>query len=176
MELKIREAHESDGLLLSALAAATFYEAYVETDDPHDLAEYVAASFSPEVVSKELADPSGQFFIAEADGKAVGYAKLRVGQAPDFLAGVEAIEVQRIYLLGKFGRKGIGSALIEECIRKAEADGYEVLFLGVWKENLSAKAFYAAKGFRPAGEVGFTYGKSTFTNEVMVKQLRVVER
>lgn len=171
MEIRIREAVASDALILAALAGATFYETYVETDDPQDLAEYVTTKFSVEATERELDDPSATFLIAEADGKAVGYARFLRGEPPEFLSGIRSAEIQRIYLLSKFGRKGIGSALIDECLRRAEFEGYEAVFLGVWNENLSAKAFYESRGFRLAGEVEFSYGKSTFTNEVMMRSL-----
>lgn len=169
MDLNIREANIRDAVLVSALAAATFYEAYVEFDEPQDLAEYVTSSFAPDSTEKELSDPSNTFLLAELDRRAVGYAKLRRGSAPDFLMSENLAEIQRIYILSKFARKGVGAGLIAKCCERAAAEGYAGVFLGVWDENLAAKAFYESQGFTLRGETDFHYGNGVFVNEVLVK-------
>ena len=167
MLFSIRQADVSDKNIICALGITTFYEAYFEQDDSHDLANYVMESFSSERMKGELNDANSTFFIAELDGKAVGYAKLRENSEVDCLKNENAVELQRIYLLEREQRKGVGAALLNRCLEGARAKGYETLWLGVWELNAAALAFYEKEGFVKVGKVQFHYGESVGTNCVM---------
>ena len=62
--IEIHRATVDDVGLLSVLAAATFYEAYFEQDDPHDLSRYIIESFQTGRIEDEMADPNVTFLIA----------------------------------------------------------------------------------------------------------------
>ena len=96
MNLSIRKADISDLKIICALGITTFYEAYCLQDDSKDLANYVLESFSIEQMSRELTDENSTFFIAEADGCAVGYAKLRENSPAECLKGENTVEIQRV--------------------------------------------------------------------------------
>lgn len=167
MNLSIRKAEISDLKIICALGITTFYEAYFEQDDPRDLANYVLESFSLEQIEKELRDENSTFFIAEANGRVVGYAKLRENSEVDCLKTGEAIELQRIYILERARGKGIGDALMKRCFDGARAKGYKAIWLGVWERNLAAQRFYEKLGFVKAGELRFLYGEKMETNFVL---------
>lgn len=167
MNLSIRQANVSDKNIICALGMTTFYEAYFEQDDSCDLANYVLESFSSERIEDELNDANSTFFIAELNGRAVGYAKLRENSAVDCLENENAVELQRIYVLERAKGKGGGAALLNRCLEAARAKGYETLWLGVWERNSAALAFYEKTGFAKVGEVRFPYGESVGTNCVM---------
>ncbi|HEX8639085.1 MAG TPA: GNAT family N-acetyltransferase [Pyrinomonadaceae bacterium] len=167
MNLSIRRADVTDKNIICALGVATFYEAYFEQDDSHDLANYVLESFGSERMEGELNDANSTFFIAELNGRAVGYAKLRENSAVDCLKSANGVELQRIYLLERAKGRGVGAALLNRCLEVARAKGYEMLWLGVWELNSAALAFYEKAGFVKAGEVLFPYGASVGTNCVM---------
>lgn len=167
MNLSIRQTDVSDKNIICALGITTFYEAYFEQDDSHDLANYVLESFGSARMKSELNDANSTFFIAELNGKAVGYAKLRENSMVDCLKNANAVELQRIYLLERAKRKRAGAALLNRCLEAARVKGYETLWLGVWELNSAALAFYEKAGFVKAGEVRFPYGKSVGTNCVM---------
>ena len=167
MNLSIHQADISDLKIICALGITTFYEAYFEQDDSDDLASYVLDSFSQAQIKDELDDANSTFFIAELDDKAVGYAKLRENSEVDCLKKENAIELQRIYILERAKRKGVGVALLKRCLEAVQAKGYETLWLGVWELNSAALEFYEKAGFIKAGEVQFPYGTSVGTNCVM---------
>lgn len=166
MNLKIRKADERDAKLLAALGAVTFYEAYFETDDPHDIADYIAKTYSLDRIKSEIKDKNSTFYIAEVEGKAVGFAKLRENSKPDCLKDENTIELHRIYLVERFWRKGIGRKLINKCIIVAKQKGYESLWLGTWEANLKAQKFYKNLNFTEAGEHQYYYGDYLATNLV----------
>jgi diamine N-acetyltransferase len=113
-QLNIRKADLDDLMLISALGITTCYEAYFELDPSHDLAEYCVRFYSLEQIRIELEDKNSTYLIAELDGKSVGFAKLREGKKIECLAGKNAIEVQRIYLLEKMKGRRIGESLMNE--------------------------------------------------------------
>ena len=167
----IRRANADDARLISTLATVTFFEAYFEQDDPPDLANYLAETFSEDVIASELADPDTYFFIVHRGGPAVGYAKLRDKDPHSSVPSPNAIELQRIYLVERVWRTGIGEQLLSHCIEFARSKGKNVLWLGVWEENPRAIRFYRKHGFTRVGTLEFPYGSTVGINAVMQLEL-----
>lgn len=165
--VKIRNAGVKDAVLLAALAATTAYETYFATDEPEDLAAYIADFFNPTVMKAELEDANAAFFIVEANGKAVGYAKLREGQPADCVKDENIIELHRLYILEKIIRQGIGRILMQKCLEEAKSRGFGALWLSVFNLNARAIGFYERLGFRRVGETGFYYGEKRLSCFVM---------
>ncbi|MGI8882698.1 MAG: GNAT family N-acetyltransferase [Pyrinomonadaceae bacterium] len=172
MNLAMRQATISDVHIISALGITTCYEAYFELDPSQDLAEYCANSFGLQQLTAELEDANSTFLIAEFNGKAVGYAKLREGKKVECLKDKNAIEVQRIYLLEKMKGKNIGKALIEKCLEVGKQKGYKTLWLGVWDKNLPAQKFYERIGMKNIGTTDFSDGKNEFINLVFAMETK----
>jgi diamine N-acetyltransferase len=166
-EMSIRPAVMDDAVLLSVLAATTFYEAYFEQDEPDNLARYVNESFAVEKVRAEIAEPGSMFFIVFVDGKAVGYARLIENSRLDCVEGGRVIELKRLYILERVRGTGIGRRLMEYCLDEARRRSFDVLWLGVWEKNVRAHEFYAKFGFAEAGTVTFPYGDVEGTNLVL---------
>ena len=167
MNLSIRQADVADTNIICALGVTTFYEAYFEQDESSDLADYVLESFSQAQIEVEINNADSTFFIAELNGKAVGYAKLRENSTIDCLKNENAIELHRIYILERAKGKGVGVNLLNRCFETARAKGYETMWLGVWERNAAAIRFYEKIGFAKVGELQFPYGKTVGTNYVL---------
>lgn len=91
----IRRAHVRDAALLADLGARTFSDTYGADNTPEDIAAYLANSFGIAQQEAELVDPLATFFIAEVEGAAAGYAKLRAGDAQPGITGSKPIEQSR---------------------------------------------------------------------------------
>ncbi len=170
-ELHIRTVALDDLNLLSALGVTTCYETYFELDPSKDLADYCAQAFNPEQIRVELEDANSTFLIAEWNGKAVGYAKLRENNLVECLKDKNAVEVQRIYVLEKMKGRRIGEKLMTRCFEIAREKGYNTLWLGVWEKNTAAQKFYIKLGMSSVGTTDFSDGKSSFINLVMAKNV-----
>lgn len=170
-DLSIRRAGDKDVNLIAALGIATCYEAYFELDPSHDLADYCMRFFDPEVVREEIADPGSTHLVAECRGKAVGFVKMREGRMAECLAGANAIEVQRIYVLERLKGNGIGRELLSAAMAVGREKGYAKLWLGVWDKNRAAQRFYEKLGMNNIGTTDFTDGKSNFVNFVYATDL-----
>jgi ribosomal protein S18 acetylase RimI-like enzyme len=166
-DVKIRRADVKDANLLAALGGTTNYETYFETDEPEDLAKYIADFFNPQAMKIELEDAKNSFFIAEVNGKAVGFAELRTGQPAECVKDENTIELQRIYVLEKMIRHGIGKILLQTCLGEAKARGFASLWLAVFELNARAIEFYKRQGFEQVGKARFHFGEQSFTCFVM---------
>ena len=166
-EITVRRATAEDANLIASIATVSFYEAYFEQDDSHDLSNYVIENFSPDVIVADLASPESTYLIAFRDGKAVGYAKLRDGEVHESVTDRNAIELQRFYLIERVWGTGIGDVLLDRCIEEARSMGKSVLWLGVWEENRRGNSFYEKRGFERVGTLTFPYGNSVGINAVM---------
>jgi len=166
-EITVRRATPEDANLLASLATVSFYEAYFEQDDSHDLANYLVENFSPDVISAELDIREFVYLIAFRGDKAVGYAKLRDGEVHESVTSKNAIELQRCYLIERVWGTGIGDVLLDSCFQEARSIGKEVLWLGVWEENWRGRSFYDRHGFERVGTLTFPHGDSVGINAVM---------
>jgi ribosomal protein S18 acetylase RimI-like enzyme len=171
-KITIRCAGVDDSHLIAVLASVTFYEAYFEQDTPIALADYIVESFPPELVKAELNDPNITYFIVFVDGYAVGYAKLREDSSGSGVTGENAVELQRIYVVERFWKKGVGEMLLDHVSGAAREKGFDTLWLGVWEQNERGLRFYEKQGFKDTGgRLEFPYGGGVGINIVMEKSL-----
>lgn len=83
-------------------------------------------------------------FVTEMGNEVVGFA--------NFISvnNVGKSELSAIYLYSKYQGKGIGTALLQEGIRKLK--NVKEIYIDVEKENNIGKIFYEAKGFKTVKE------------------------
>jgi ribosomal protein S18 acetylase RimI-like enzyme len=169
----IRHAVVDDAQLLAELGARTFSETFAadKRNRPEDIAAYLASSFGQGQQGAELSDSRSTFLIAEVDGVAVGYAKLRTGRAPRGVTGEKPTELVRLYVSQEWHGRGIGPALMRACIDEAKRRGYRTLWLGVWEHNQRALAFYRKWEFREAGQHIFQLGDDPQTDILMERSV-----
>ena len=89
----------------------------------------------------------GLELVAVDEGSVIGHL---LGARGD-LAGRDAIGVAPLSVAPLYQGEGIGSALMKELIRRAEAARWPLLAL------LGSPAYYGRFGFEPAGQLGIVY-------------------
>lgn len=171
--MTIRPATPADAQTLTRLGAATAREAFGPPHNPAGVVDdYVRFAFTESVLAGELTDAKATFFVVEdAEGQAVGYAKLRRRTPPRQIGVRPAIEIQRIYLLKRVIGRGLGRQLMEHCLTVARTDGYAAVWLGVWERNRAALDFYARMGFTRVGWHYFQFGPERQRDFWLQKQL-----
>ena len=167
----VRRARVDDAALLAELGARTFSETFAADNRPEDMSAYLAAAFGRELQLNELADPQATFFIAEVDGVAAGYAKLHPGRTPASVKGERPVELVRLYVAQAWLGRGVGAALMRECLGEAGRAGYQTMWLGVWERNMRARAFYRKWNFRDVGKHIFQLGDDPQTDILMERSL-----
>ncbi len=172
MTIEIRVADPRDAELLSELGARLFDQTFAAENTPEDMTAYLAASFSPQKQTAELAEPSTMFLIAQNEARrAVGYAMLIRGSRTESVPAARPTEVNRIYIDRTLHGSGAGRLLMEACIEQARAWGSDVIWLAVWERNPRAIAFYEKHGFRQMGRKTFQLGNDLQHDFVMARNL-----
>lgn len=94
---------------------------------------------------------SGQLYglIALQDGRPVGCAIYGRGRDAQYDGWGEIVS---LYLLPDCMRRGVGSALLDECLRLLREDGYDRCYLWAIEGNAIADSFYRKHGFIRTGE------------------------
>jgi GNAT superfamily N-acetyltransferase len=154
----IRHATSADNILLADLGRQTFYETFADDNTPENMAAYLAASFGPDKQAAELADPASTFLIAEEDGLAIGYARLKVGQPAACVTGTHPIEIVDFYARKDRLGQGVGVRLMQACLDEAVKQARDTIWLDVWEQNSRARAFYRKWGFVEVGKQLFQLG------------------
>jgi putative acetyltransferase len=89
----------------------------------------------------------GLELVAEEEDAVVGHV---LGARGD-LGGREVVAVAPLAVSTSHQRRGAGSALMKELLRRAEASGHPLVVL------LGDPAYYSRFGFEPAGSLGISY-------------------
>ena len=164
-----RDATPADAALLADLFARTFVETFGHLYQSEDLDAFLAG-VTAEAYAAELANPSFNLRLAEADGVAVGFAKLGLPSLP-----VEpppaTLELWQIYVLKPWQGSGIGPALFDWAAARARERGAEHLQLTVYVDNHRARAFYERRGFAAVGRYDFMVGNHADEDIIMRARL-----
>ena len=170
MTAAVRSCTPGDAAALALVAKATFLESYSGVIDGDAIVRHCAERQTPEVYAAALADPAQALWIAEMEPGAapVGYLHLAPPDLP-VATGPDDVEIKRIYVLSKLQRSGLGRRLLDAALAHARAAGKRTLFLGVYKGNERALAFYGATGFEAVGEREFEVGGRIYTDWVMAR-------
>ena len=172
-KLRIKVACNNDAAVLSRLGKTTFKETYEPFNNKKNFQKYLKASFSEESTKAQLEDPGNFFLLAQLGNKNVGYAKLKENNKPFHDKSINAVELERIYVLKAHQGGGIGNNLLDKCLAFAQLRKYPVMWLGVWEKNLSALKFYQRQGFVVFGSHKFELGDEEQNDYLMKKDLKV---
>jgi GNAT superfamily N-acetyltransferase len=167
----IRLATAADAAVVSELARRTFYDTFAATNDPADMAIYLAGAYSIDIQTRELNDRDITTLLVEEAGTAIAYAMLRADHVPECVRGSDPIELWRFYVDRAWHGRGVAASLMERAKAAARERGAKTLWLGVWERNDRARAFYVKCGFVDAGEHIFLFGTDPQTDRVMVTAL-----
>jgi ribosomal protein S18 acetylase RimI-like enzyme len=163
----IRRAAATDAAPLARFAEATFRETFAAMNAPENMELHCASSYGETIQARELADPATTVFFCELGSELVGYAQLRRGEAPPCVDGTRPIEILRFYVASGWHGRGIAQLMMESALGLADAEGFDVVWLGVWERNPRAIAFYAKFGFVEVGDHVFTVGTDPQRDVVM---------
>ena len=171
-KINVRYATATDNALLAELGARTFHDTFAADNTPENMTPYLAASFSPEKQAVELADPSSVFLIAEVEGAAVGFARLKEGQPSAGITGLRPIEIVRMYSRKDWIGHGVGATLMKACFNESKKRGCDTIWLDVWEHNSRAGAFYRKWGFVEVGTQIFQLGDDLQNDLLMQRPVR----
>lgn len=170
-DLFIRRASIDDARLIADMSRESFYDTFAADNRSPDMEMFMNGPFSTENLMKQVSEQERIFFIAYTGSQPVGYACLHDEGNNEKIDGLPAIEIARIYAMKSAIGKGVGKALLQQCLQTAVALGKSVVWLGVWEKNQRAISFYRKFGFEKFGEHPFILGTDRQTDWKMKKKL-----
>ncbi|WP_418969876.1 GNAT family N-acetyltransferase [Alloscardovia omnicolens] len=125
---------------------------------------------------RELADENSFHYalIDRASGEIAAFMKLNCAGAfseTDPLIPADSVEVQRLYVMPRFKRRGLGSYLMSKAIDFARDRAAQWVWLGVWQYNYAAQEFYAHWGYERFSEHTFMVGDDAQVDFLLKKKL-----
>ncbi len=160
-----RDGTEADAPLMADLGTRSFVETFGHLYSEENLAAFLL-NHSEENWRTELTDPRYSVRLAEADGEAIGFAKV----GPTSLAfAVEgpAAELRQFYVLGPWQGAGIAQLLLDWVIEESRRRGAGEVYLSVFVDNVRAQRFYARYGFEEVGRHNFMVGTQADVDVIM---------
>lgn len=103
------------------------------------------------VLLGRLEKNGGRIFVAEHDGRPVGWAVFVVEETPLYVIEDERRVgfISELYLERNQRGTGLGRRLMEACAEEARSRGLKVLRIGVHAKNVRARKVYGDAGFEP---------------------------
>lgn len=163
----ITGVEEKDLDALRAISIDTFTETFREHNTEEDMQKYVSENLSPERLRKELNTAGSLFYFMYHGHELAGYMKLNSGAAQTVEGKTGTLEIERIYVIGKFHGQQMGKSLLQYAIAVAKEASYDTIWLGVWERNSKAIAFYERNGFVKTGSHDFVLGDDVQTDYIM---------
>jgi diamine N-acetyltransferase len=158
MSLFIRKANGKDITAIQEISRITWAATYNFL--PEGQMEYMLDwMYSSESLKNQMQN-GHQFFIAELDEVAIGFAS--VSQEKDQL-----FKLNKLYVLPNIQKTGAGKALLNEVKNHVKNNGGNEIQLQVNRKN-SAKDFYLKNGFIVSFEADFEIGNGFFMNDYVM--------
>ena len=153
---------------LVQLSVQTFEETFGHQNTKENMAWYFKTKMNYEQLKKELQHPNSYFYWILFQKKIIGYLKLNFSDAQNEIVNLgDSFEIERIYILSNFQRKGFGEDVLSKAILIGKNKGFSFLWLGVWELNKNAIAFYTKKGFEIFNKHIFQLGDDPQTDLLM---------
>jgi GNAT superfamily N-acetyltransferase len=161
-EATYRDATVADASSLALLFERSFTETFGHLYRVEDLAAFLGEMDE----AGELANPDLAIRLAEADGAAVGFAKVGPLKLPVDPRG-PSVELRQLYVLKPWQGSGIARALMAWVLDEARGRGALDLYLTVYVDNHRARRFYEGYGFEFVGPYTFMVGNHADEDHIM---------
>lgn len=168
-EITIRKIEPEEAAQFAKFSANLFAETFNEFNDPQDMENYLAESFSLNKIEQELAEPNTYCFYAIKNSMPVGCIKLIIADAS--FNSKKTVELSRLYVSKEYHKQKIGAALMQFAIDFTLEYQAQKLWLGVWEHNQKAIDFYLKWGFAKTGVHNFKLGNDVQQDWLMEKKL-----
>lgn len=169
MTIAYRDGTPDDIAAIDRIFRQSFCDTFAHLYRAEDLQAFLG-QFTPQGWAEEMASPGYVFRVAQAEGEAVGFAKLGPSSLPVKQAG-PIIELRQLYILKAWHGSGIAHELMDWALGEARRRGAGELLLTVYTDNHRAKRFYERYGFGEAGRYAFMVGSQA--DEDIIMRLRL---
>lgn len=166
--LQVRQAGTGDIPLIRRLADEAFRATYREILSPGQMEYMMDWMYSEASLQRQMGQEGHRYFVAESDGEPCAYVSVQpLGRQDD---GSCLFELQKIYVLPAFQKKGVGRQLFDHIVRfsRHAAGGRPCrIELHVNRSN-PAVDFYRRLGMEILREGDFPIGNGYFMNDYIM--------
>ena len=166
-----RRATTADALTLSTLATQVFLDTYATEGISNAIANEALQAFSPQAITRLLAEPGIALLVAECNHHLVGFAQVKLNTGHAMIEAADVAELQRLYIQERFTGLGMGYRLLQAAEQRAALEGASLLWATVWDGNERALAFYPRRGYALLGAPTYTFQGETHGNRLFGKAL-----
>lgn len=145
--ITIRQARPEDLILLQSVCRRSYIESFADHWEQGGLEWYLDKVYGTDVLQRDLNDPLIMYFMSYYEGTLAGFMKLKLNSTLTTALGGSHLEIEKLYFLVEYQRKGLGKRLIELAKQLADDLRVTVIWLAVIDSNTNAIAFYEQNGF-----------------------------
>ena len=139
--MEIRKAINSDSLNISSIGMCVWVDTYATTGVFNKISKYIHTELTEDKIQEIIKNKT--VYVCSEEKCIFGYIVLGKDEG-------NKIEIETLYVLPKFQRKGIGKLLLEHSLSEAKT-----YWLSAWELNHKAIEFYLKNGFKETGEMYF---------------------
>jgi GNAT superfamily N-acetyltransferase len=141
--ITIRPARQDEVQTLQNLNDKVFIDNH-QYDDDLDM-NWAQSAKGRKYFTELLYNPQARCLIAEEDGKSIGY----IAAAPKHVSFRKNtyLEIGDMGVIPDYRSQGVGTLLMQECLKWGKAHGFHKVFVNAYFANTSAIAFYKRNGF-----------------------------
>lgn len=103
-----------------------------------------SSPWSPEEFKRELTNAIAHYFVAECEGKAIGYG--------GYWWTFDEAQITNIAVHPSFRRLGVAEKIIDEMVKSCDDGFVKTITLEVRESNIPARSLYEKKGFKIVGK------------------------
>lgn len=144
----VRLADMHDATALHSVCRQSYIESFADHWNEGGLDWYLDKVYGMDILERDLQDTSINYFISYCDNVPAGFMKLKMNSAlSDKMTG-KHIEIEKLYFLEKYKRRGLGKQMISTAMNVAKSQDARIVWLAVIDTNTSAINFYERHGFK----------------------------
>jgi ribosomal protein S18 acetylase RimI-like enzyme len=146
--ISIRQADEKDVSLLYSVCRQSYIQSFTDHWVEGGLTWYLEKVYGMDVLERDLKNPDINYFISYYDDVPAGFMKVKLNSPLSLHVSGNHLEIEKLYFLEKYKRKGLGKRMITSVRELADKLGTDLIWLAVIDKNASAITFYENNGFR----------------------------
>ncbi|MCF7797233.1 MAG: GNAT family N-acetyltransferase [Lentisphaeria bacterium] len=161
----IREWQQGDLSAIRKIGWRTWQATYGDFVPQEDMTIFHENYYSLEKLTTLFRNPDMYGFIAEAEGKPVGYSKCHDNRQEG------RFYITSLYVLPEFQGQRLGKMLLEQGIARAKSIGHTRVWLGVMLANKSSLKWYLKNEFVFVEQLPFVMGFSEISHLIGFKEI-----
>jgi diamine N-acetyltransferase len=172
----LRTAVAEDIEVLVEMSISTYRESYAHLPENNNesMELYFQQVFNYHVLLQAFNDKNTDFWVIECEGDIVAYSKLiRMKRIHGLITSPKPMCLDKLYVRKAFQKFGFGKLLLNKSIEVADNEGFDCLWLSVWKVNQKAVTFYQKNGFAIIGSHDFIMANQKDEDWLMLKSLGI---